>query len=403
MNNANVIDFKPTERAETRILIYSHDSYGLGHLRRCRTIAEALVQNHPNTTVLIVSGSEIAGSFNNVPGIDVIKIPGIIKLENGDYASRAEGVALETTLSMRRKLIAKTAQVFDPHLFIVDKEPMGLRGEVEPTLVERQLAGCKTVLGLRDVMDDPQTLQEEWDDKGLIPKTASLFDEIWIYGPRDFWNPLEGIDVPPHMAAKTHHVGFINRHRDPQSQSLNIALPDHFILVTAGGGGDGDDIMLDVLAARTAHDDLPPMVLLAGPFMPPAKRQAVHAQAQPFEDITVIDFVAEPEVLMRRADAVVGMCGYNTFCEILSYDKPALYLPRTTPRMEQWVRADRAAALGLASMISSENAADPDKMAAALRALETALPPSQTGFPLEMTGLDEIAKRTENLLSGMPA
>ena len=27
-----------------RVLIYSHDSFGLGHLRRCRAIAHALVE-----------------------------------------------------------------------------------------------------------------------------------------------------------------------------------------------------------------------------------------------------------------------------------------------------------------------------------------------------------------------
>ena len=31
------------DRKDTRILIYSHDTFGLGHLRRCMTIAHALV------------------------------------------------------------------------------------------------------------------------------------------------------------------------------------------------------------------------------------------------------------------------------------------------------------------------------------------------------------------------
>jgi predicted glycosyltransferase len=31
------------KRKDKRVLIYSHDSFGLGHLRRCREIAHALV------------------------------------------------------------------------------------------------------------------------------------------------------------------------------------------------------------------------------------------------------------------------------------------------------------------------------------------------------------------------
>ena len=41
---------------ERRVLIYSHDSYGLGHLRRCRAIAHSLVRHDDRTSVLILSG-----------------------------------------------------------------------------------------------------------------------------------------------------------------------------------------------------------------------------------------------------------------------------------------------------------------------------------------------------------
>ncbi len=42
---------------------------------------------------------------------------------------------------------------------------------------------------------------------------------------------------------------------------------------------------------------------------------------------------------MARAIGVVAMGGYNTFCEILSFDKRAIIVPRTAPRMEQYIRA----------------------------------------------------------------
>lgn len=383
---------------ECRVLIYSHDSYGLGHLRRSRTIAEALVNKLPNSTILIISGSEIAGSFSDVPGIDVIKIPGVLKQADGSYASRAEGVDLAKTLSMRQALISGTAQAFAPDIFIVDKEPMGLLGEVEPTLIELQMSGCKTVLGLRDVMDSPDILKDEWKRKDLISKSATLFDEIWIYGPQTFWNPLKGLDVPAHMDAKMHYVGFINRHKPSRSESLPIDLPERFILATAGGGGDGDDIMMQVLSAREHHDDLPPLILLTGPFMPPEKRATIHSRAYGLEGVLIVDFVAEPEVLMRRADAVIGMCGYNTFCEILSYDKPALYLPRTKPRLEQWVRATRAAELGLATLINEESANEPNHMAKAIRDLTDQQTPSESGWSIDLAGLDAIAQRAKSLL-----
>jgi predicted glycosyltransferase len=66
---------------------------------------------------------------------------------------------------------------------------------------------------------------------------------------------------------------------------------------------------------------------------------------------------------------VVAMGGYNTFCEILSFGKPALLVPRTTPRLEQYLRAERAQRLGLVRMLANDGVRDPQRMAASLREL----------------------------------
>ena len=63
------------------------------------------------------------------------------------------------------------------------------------------------------------------------------------------------------------------------------------------------------------------------------------------------------------------MGGYNTFCEILSFDKRALIVPRTTPRLEQFIRAVGAPSdLGLVEMLR-RSGRDPARMATALRQL----------------------------------
>ena len=117
-----------------RILIYSHDSFGLGHLRRCRAIAHAIVDRYKGVSVLILSGSPIIGSFDYLPRVDFVRIPGVIKLHNGEYQSLGLHIALDQTMAMRAAIIRQTAESFRPDLFLVDKEPLGLNGEVAPTL-----------------------------------------------------------------------------------------------------------------------------------------------------------------------------------------------------------------------------------------------------------------------------
>ena len=75
----------PAQHTGSRILMYSHDTFGLGHLRRCRAIAHALVEEFSGLSVLIVSGSPIIGSFNFRARVDFIRIPGVIKLRNSEY------------------------------------------------------------------------------------------------------------------------------------------------------------------------------------------------------------------------------------------------------------------------------------------------------------------------------
>ena len=169
-------------RANRRILIYSHDTLGLGHLRRCRAIAHALVERHSDLSVMILSGSPIIGSFDFRSRVDFVRVPGVIKLRNGEYTSLNLHLDIRETLAIRASIIRHTAAAFAPDLFIVDKEPLGLRGEVVPALKLLKDRNTPLVFGLRDVMDDPTQLAAEWERKNVMPALRDLYDEIWAYG-----------------------------------------------------------------------------------------------------------------------------------------------------------------------------------------------------------------------------
>jgi predicted glycosyltransferase len=142
------------------------------------------------------------------------------------------------------------------------------------------------------------------------------------------------------------------------------------------------------------HDPgpLPRALIVYGPFMEPARQAAHDARVARLPKLRAITFDAHLEALMARAKGVVAMGGYNTFCEILSFDKPALILPRTVPRLEQFIRAQRAAELGLVAMLTDENAADPVKLAAALLHLTQQAPPSAVVVPGLLDGMTNVNK-----------
>jgi len=375
--------------SDARVLLYSHDTFGLGHLRRCRAIANALVEAYGGLQVLIISGAPIAGAFDYRARVDFVKIPSVIKLRNGEYTSLAEHVDLSDTLKMRRAMILETARSFQPDVFIVDKEPMGLHGEVEDTLDWLKGQGTRLVLGLRDVMDAPALLAAEWRRKKLVPRICKYFDDIWVYGPRGFHDPLAGVVVPAALRERMRYVGFLKR---KCRATAPRPAEGPFVLVTPGGGGDGADLVRDVIAAYREHPDLPRALIVCGPYMPAEERAIFRAEAEAIPALRMIDFTPRMEDLMGQAEAVICMSGYNTWCEVLSFDKPALMLPRTEPREEQLIRAMRASELNAATMLLPEEARDCDLMAAKIRALATQLPPS-VGYPHpDLDGLPNIIR-----------
>jgi predicted glycosyltransferase len=384
----------------TNVLMYSHDTFGLGHLRRSRTIAHALVERLKQLNVLIVSGSSIAGAFDFRARVDFIKVPSVIKLYNGNYTSLSEHIDLTDTLHMRRAIIQSAAEIFRPDIFIVDKEPLGLKGELEPTLAYLKMCGCRLVLGLREVLDAPELICAEWAKTNALKRVEELYDSIWVYGCSRFWNPLNGLDVPQRVLNRMRYMGFLRRTISQVSSPAAEQLPPAYMLVTVGGGGDGASLMHQVLAAREIDPGYPlPIVLILGPFMNGEERQQIHARAGYLEGVSVIDFDSRIEALMSNAKAIVSMGGYNTFCEILSFDKPALLVPRTFPRREQLVRAQRAAEIGLVDILDSDQANDARRMADALRALLSRKRPSESETKIDLDGLERISSTLESYLS----
>ncbi len=379
-----------------RLLIYSHDSFGLGHLRRCRTIAHHLVERYRQLSILILSGSPIIGSFDFKARVDFVRIPGVIKLRNGNYTPLSLHLDIEQTLAMRSSIIQHTAEIFDPHLFLVDKEPLGLRGEVEDTLEMLKDRGTRLVLGLRDVMDEPELLEREWQRKNVHPALRDLYDEIWIYGLPEIFDPLNELSGMEPIAEKMAFTGYLRRAlpQVPPDASENELPSDPYLLVTTGGGGDGEDLIDWVLSAYESRPDLPhPALLVFGPFMDRERRQAFQERAANLDKVHAITFEARFERLVERAIGVVAMGGYNTFCEILSFGKPALIVPRTRPRREQLLRARRAEALGLVRVLADDGKRAPDIMAAELATLPTWRPNSDIDMADFLGGLEAIAKR----------
>lgn len=345
--------------------------------------------------MLIVSGSPIIGSFDFKTRVDFVRVPGIIKLRNGDYVPLAEHGSIQETTALRSSLIGETALAFAPDLFIVDKEALGLRGELEGTLEKLKARGTRLVLGLRDILDEPEALAAEWQRKRVIPAIEHLYDDLWVYGQKAIYDPLAGLGLSPAVGAKTTFTGYLRRTRPTAMPAATVADIAQRILVTAGGGGDGE-LLIDWVLRAYEHNArrLAPALIVPGPFMRADMRSNFEQRAAALPEVNMLTFEPRMEHLMAECLAVASMGGYNTFCEILSFDKRALLVPRHTPRLEQTIRAEAAERLGLVRMLPEpDGALAPEIMVEALRALPDQALPSRSATPGLLDGLSCIVER----------
>jgi predicted glycosyltransferase len=376
-----------------RIAIYSHDTFGLGHLRRCRAIAQALAGQGPDAEVLLVTGSDLADAFDYRGNIEIVKIPSVVKLPSGRYAASDPATGLKDTLARRRAMIGRAMSDFRPDLFIVDKEPAGLLGEIEETLAYLKVIGTTLALGLRDVLDSPRLLAAEWNSRGSMRTVERYYDDIWVYGPAGFHDPFNGLDVPASVRARMRYMGFLNRADMPSTGRRG-----DYTLVTTGGGGDGAELVEQVLDACLADPRLHADIrIVLGPCMPEVRRLALSEKATRLPFVQVTTFDTRIEDTMAGARSIVAMGGYNTYCEILSFDKPALIVPRVRPREEQLVRARRARELGVVDMLHPDDARDPLLLASALRDLADRPRPSQVTQDRGLHGLQQLVRRVADI------
>jgi predicted glycosyltransferase len=335
-----------------RVVLYSHDTMGLGHFRRNLLIARALTGSSLNVEALLIAGIHEAGGFTLPERVDCLTLPGYRKCAQGTYCPRVLSVSTDQLAGLRAAMIQAAIDRFDPELFIVDNVPRGAVGELEPILEAiRRRPGIRTVLGLRDIIDAPDATERQWRESGSLRVMERQYDAIWIYGDRNVFDAPSAYSMPKTILARIRYTGYLDQARrldngaPVETVSGDCEPNAPYVLCMVGGGQDGARVA-EIFLRATLPEGLTRLVV-TGPLMPSAERCKLTALAADLPSSIIRNFIPEPLPLMRRAAAIVTMGGYNTISEILSTDTPALVVPRTRPRREQIIRAERLHELGL--------------------------------------------------------
>ncbi len=348
-----------------RILVYSHDTFGLGNIRRMLAIAEHLVEASKEVSVLVVTGSPMLHAFRIPDRVDYLKLPCLSRSVEGAYGSRSLRLPLGETVRLRANIIRSAIEDFRPDLILVDKKPFGVENELAVGLasISDRKVRPKMALLLRDILDSPAATIPVWRKHRYFEAIESIYDAVLVVGTQEIFDLRREYRFPPRAAKKVHFCGYIAR---PAGRSCTLDIRrdlalregERLVLVTPGGGQDGYalvDACLSGMESASAARRFR-VHIVTGPEMHASQRADVHARVARLARASSQEFSDDMMSLVAAADVVVSMGGYNTVCEILALRKRAVVVPRVKPVLEQRIRAERMAARGLLRYV------DPDEL-----------------------------------------
>lgn len=323
-------------------------------------------------------------------------MPQIRKSSDGDYVlvplqpagSTPQPSCPTEAFAIRKRIIRSTIKEFDPDVFLVDFRAAGLNGELLEVLWQISAwSKCKTVLVLRDIMDDPNLVIRSWTNQGIYRLIDKAYDKVVVFGNESIFDAIESYQLSP-ARSKVFYLGYLG---SPgfSACDLNPSEPggaSRHVLITVGGGFDGGGIIQTVCEyiIRTSHQNQQlsfTVVLGANSTL------SISDLFERYHDLSrntqVYGYVSSLDCLIAKADVVVSMCGYNTLIELIERGKKIIAIPRTHHGSEQIMRASLLSRVYDGMWVIPENELTPERLETEI---EIALMGPSPTVQMEMTG-----------------
>ena len=349
--------------AGIKVMFYVQHLLGIGHLARASRIAEAMAAR--GMTVTMVTGGLPVPGFP-APGIPNLTLPPIVAAQGFSGLNDQHGQPIDDIFrAQRRDALLAAFDQLAPDILLIEAFPFGrrqVRFELLPLLAAARTRHPRPLIAssVRDIL---QANRKPGRDQETVDTLAD-FDAVLMHGDPSFVRIEESFPLAAQIADKVHYTGLVAP--AAATPTATPAADRHDIIVSAGGGAVGADLIRCAIAARALLPDDLYWCVLTGPNLPQPEYDAIATMAGP--RLTVDRFRKDLAGLMAGARVSVSQAGYNTVCDMLVAGCQSVLVPYASGgETEQSLRAEKLAALGLASMLP-EDGLTPKAMAGAIRA-----------------------------------
>jgi len=348
-----------------RLMFYSHNTLGFGHASRTLSLAWAIYDRMPETSVLWCHGAKTDVYSLLPPNADVIKLPTYTAIQSKNHVTVIPArlkIPTQRVHIIREEILAATVASYRPHILVVDYTPLGKQGELHKSLhLMRSMPNRTILFGMRDILDNIGTTRKTLE-QGFLDAIRSYFDHVLIYGDQAVFDTVNEYSVPTDVAKICTQVGYVVNHSldletsNQVRQELGYSQDEKVILANFGSGSVAGKSFLAVLAAwekicSPDADELLYLLLVLGPYADPQSEHHIRAEASRLPRVKVIGKYPWLIRLMKATDLFIGTSSYNLTAEVMATGSRSLFIPRIEVDDEQLLRAQRMEPFGCLTLL----------------------------------------------------
>jgi predicted glycosyltransferase len=346
-----------TRESIKRILVYTHNSIGLGHAFRTLAVITGIKKWRPDIDFLVMSGTSVPQIFFS-EGVEVIKLPSVkldIDRKDSPMQSRyLSGFELESIFDFRQQIIMASFDFFQPDALIIEHNMTGQMSELIPLLMKKWMRKggpvdfalvhiCRGIMKWAPLLKIPYQNPRHRSESINI---GALYDFMYVLEDReviDINKRFLGND--PELEKKIRYLGKITNkvygELASRSQALErFGLPDRkIILVSLGRNNRVFDLskkLLEIYRNEEIRGNYE-MVMVIDPYMDNGAAAALRSHPQG-RDVRFLPFVSDLVDLIHHSELVISRAGYNTVNEILLTGSKAILIPESHGGGEQELR-----------------------------------------------------------------
>ena len=335
-----------------KVMFYVQHLLGIGHLVRASRVAGALASDGHDVTM--VTGGMAVDGFPPAQ-ITNVRLPALRSADDS-FSGLADEYGREADddyLTGRKDALINAFDGIEPDCLVVEAFPFArrqMRFELLPLLdhVKAMPPGRRpmVVSSIRDILQP----KSEKRDQATARLVQDYFDLVLVHGDGRFATLDETFSAAHLISDKTAYTGMV------APDDVEPAVADRYdVIVSAGGGAVGEDLLRTSLAARELTSlSSARWLIVTGPNLP--DEAVLRLQSSASDNVEIVRFRPDLATLLRQARVSVSQAGYNTVADVLRAQCASVLVPFAAHgEQEQTIRATRLEDAGLAISIRSHD------------------------------------------------